>query len=163
MGVVAHPWGASVEHVQQHAAAAPHVGLGAERIPSRHLRGHVGLCAGEGGSCTGQHSLNDRIILHTPACFRCPCLSLVGLCPFRGDSPLKALVLPPSWSNVSERPKSQRNVCLQSADSRTLSAATKATGRVQTGRLSHLVLTIQQSRRPGCSGKHTSLLDLLSN
>jgi len=50
MGVVAYPRVASVEHVQEHAAAAPHVRRAAWAIPSSHLGGHVGLRAGEGGS-----------------------------------------------------------------------------------------------------------------
>lgn len=49
-GVVSCPRGASVEHVQQHAAAAPHVRLGGQWIPPGHLGGHVALRAGEGGS-----------------------------------------------------------------------------------------------------------------
>ena len=39
--------------------------------------------------------------------------------------PPNALVLCPSWSNVSERPKSQRKVSLLLADSSTLSTGMK--------------------------------------
>lgn len=52
VGVVARPRGATVEHVQQHAAAAPHVCLGAGSAASCHLRGHVGFCTREGSTCT---------------------------------------------------------------------------------------------------------------
>lgn len=51
VGVVACPRVATVEHVQQHAAAAPHICLGARSVASCHLWGHVGLCAREGSTC----------------------------------------------------------------------------------------------------------------
>lgn len=59
MGVVAYPRLASVEHVQQHAAAAPHIRLGAELISSGHLGGHVGLRAREGSSYIHRQTVNS--------------------------------------------------------------------------------------------------------
>lgn len=50
MRVVARPGSASVQHVQQHATAAPHICFGAERVSTGHFGGHVGLGAGEDAS-----------------------------------------------------------------------------------------------------------------
>lgn len=56
-GIIPYPWLASIEHVQQHAAAAPHISLGTQLITLSHLGGHVALCARETSSYTHQRSL----------------------------------------------------------------------------------------------------------
>lgn len=61
MRVVARPGSASVQHVQQHATAAPHICFGAERVSSGHLRGHVGLGAGEDASYSNTDSKRTEI------------------------------------------------------------------------------------------------------
>lgn len=64
MGVVTYPGLASIQHVQQHAAAAPHIHLGAESISSGHLGGHVGLCAREGSSYTNRQTERILSVIH---------------------------------------------------------------------------------------------------
>lgn len=57
VGVVAGPGMAAVQHVQHHAAAAPHVSLGAAPLAKHHLGGHVCLSTLQPGPCTNtQHN-----------------------------------------------------------------------------------------------------------
>lgn len=61
MRIEARPGPAPVQHVQQHATAAPHICFDTERVSSGHFGGHVGLSAGEDASYSNTNSKRTDI------------------------------------------------------------------------------------------------------